>query len=299
MAQENVVLITGCSAGFGRLMAETLARRKYSVFATMRGVNGRNASAANELETLAKNESLKLRVLELDVTSEKSVADAVESVIAEAGHIDVAINNAGYSLAGVTEAFTTSQAQRIFDTNFFGVVRVNRAVLPHMRRQGSGLLVHISSGAGRFAIPGTAFYCATKFALEALAESYRDELALQGIDSVIVEPGAYATSIFDKFEAPEDAARAEAYGEANQIAERMSATLRAAAGNPQEVADAVVQLIEIPAGSRPLRTRVAPGKSELVEAYNKLSDQLHASFMDWFGVKELTQFRSSRAKSAD
>jgi NAD(P)-dependent dehydrogenase (short-subunit alcohol dehydrogenase family) len=297
VARENVVLITGCSAGFGRLMAETLARKGYFVFATMRDVKGRNARAASELKSLAERESLKLRVVELDVTDDASVTRAVDSIIAEAGRLDVAINNAGYSHAGLAEAFTIEQAQRIFDTNFFGAVRVNRAVLPRMRRQGSGLLIHISSGAGRVVIPGAAFYCATKFALEALSETYRDELASQGIDSIIVEPGAYATSIFGKFELPADTARAEAYGEANEIPKRVSAAVRSAAGNPQEVADAVVRLIETPAGSRPVRTRVAPTPSEPIDAYNKLSDQLHAGFLDWFGIKELTQFRP-RAKSA-
>ena len=298
MARENVVLITGSSAGFGRLIALTLARKKYFVFATMRDVAGRNKAAANELKSLAERESLKLRVLELDVTDESSVGRAVDAVIAEAGRLDVAINNAGYALAGLAEAFTTAQAQRIFDTNFFGAVRVNRAVLPHMRREGSGLLIHVSSGAGRVAIPGVAFYCATKFALEALSEAYRDELASQGIDSILVEPGAYATSIFGKFELPEDAARAEAYGAANEIPKRVGETIRKAAGDAQEVADAVLQLIETPAGRRPVRSRVAPGPSEAVDAYNKLGDQLHDGFMDWFGVTDLTKFRL-HAKSAD
>ncbi|HEV2298879.1 MAG TPA: SDR family oxidoreductase [Candidatus Acidoferrales bacterium] len=298
MARENVVLITGCSAGFGRLMAETLARKNYFVFATMRGVAGHNKSAASELKSLAQRESLKLRVLELDVTDESSVTRAVDAVIAEAGRLDVVINNAGYTVSGLTEAFTIEQAQQIFDTNFFGAVRVNRAALPHMRRQCSGLLIHISSGAGRIAIPGAGFYCATKFALEAFAEAYRDELASLGIDSIIVEPGAYATSIFGKFELPEDAARAEAYGAANEIPRRVGEAVRKAAGNPQEVADAVVRLIETPAGSRPVRTRVAPVPSEAVDAYNKLSDQLHAVFNEWFGITDLVKFRP-RAASAD
>ena len=298
MARENVVLITGCSAGFGRMLSETLARKKYFVFATMRGANSRNAAAANELKQLAARESLKLRVVELDVTDEASVNRAVDAAIAEAGRLDVAINNAGYAIAGLTEAFTVAQAQRIFDTNFFGAVRVNRAVLPHMRRQGGGLLIHISSVAGRVAVPGVAFYCASKFALGALSESYRDELASLGIDSIIVEPSAYATSIFGKFEFPEEASRAEAYGAANEIPKRVGETISGAAGNAQEVVDAVVRLIETPAGQRPVRTRVAPTPSEPYEAYSQLSDQLHAGFNEWFAVGDLVKFRP-RAKSAD
>jgi NAD(P)-dependent dehydrogenase (short-subunit alcohol dehydrogenase family) len=120
----------------------------------------------------------------------------VDAVVAKAGRIDVAINNAGYSLTGLAEAVTTEQARRIMDTNFLGPVRVNRAVLPHMRRQRSGMLIHISSGAGRITAPSLGFYCASKFALEALAESYSYELASQGIESVIVEPGPYETPVF-------------------------------------------------------------------------------------------------------
>jgi NAD(P)-dependent dehydrogenase (short-subunit alcohol dehydrogenase family) len=110
----------------------------------------------------------------------------VDAAVAKAGRIDVAINNAGYFLSGLAEAVTTEQARRLMDTNFFGPVRVNRAVLPHMRRQRSGVLVHISSGAGRITGPSMGFYCATKFVLGVLAESYSYELAPQGVESVIV-----------------------------------------------------------------------------------------------------------------
>jgi NAD(P)-dependent dehydrogenase (short-subunit alcohol dehydrogenase family) len=156
MNPGTVVLITGCSSGFGLLMAETLARKNYHVFATMRAVDGRNAKAARAFRTLAERESLHLDVLELDVTDSASVERAVDVVIAQTDRIDVLINNAGYGLLGLIEACTLEQAQRIFDTNFFGVVRMNRAVLPYMRRHGSGLLVHISSGAGRVPMPGVA-----------------------------------------------------------------------------------------------------------------------------------------------
>src|SRR5207248_11750553 len=121
---------------------------------------------------------------------------AVAAAVAKAGRIDIAINNAGYVLSGLAETVTSEQAQRQIDTNFLGSVRVNRAVLPHMRRQRAGVLIHISSGAGRVVLPSFGFYCASKFALEALAEAYNYELAAQGIESVIVEPGQYDTPVF-------------------------------------------------------------------------------------------------------
>jgi NAD(P)-dependent dehydrogenase (short-subunit alcohol dehydrogenase family) len=149
MVSKQVVLITGSSTGFGRLIAEVLSRRGHTVFATMRDPGGRNATNASEIRALAKGESLPLNVLEMDVTDDVSVERAVNICVEQVGRIDIAINNAGYALIGLAEAVTTEQAQQIMDTNFFGSVRVNRAVLPHMRRQRSGLLLHISSGAGR------------------------------------------------------------------------------------------------------------------------------------------------------
>jgi NAD(P)-dependent dehydrogenase (short-subunit alcohol dehydrogenase family) len=173
--------------------------------------------SASGLRDLAKSESLPLYVLELDVTDDLSVEQSVRTVIEHSGRIDVAINNAGYGLIGMTEAVTIEQAQRIMDTNFLGPVRVNRAVLPYMRRQRSGLLMHISSGAGRVVIPSFGFYCASKFALEALAEAYHYELAAQGIESCIVQPGAYKTPVFGNIVTASDQARTETYGPANNI----------------------------------------------------------------------------------
>ena len=144
-----VVLITGASTGFGRNAAEKLARRGHRVFATMRDIHGRNALHRAALERLAASESLLLHVLELDVIDDRSVDDAVGSALEQAGRLDVVINNAGVAGIGVTEAFTLEQVQQMFDVNFFSVVRVNRAVLPSMRQRRSGLLIHVSSGAGR------------------------------------------------------------------------------------------------------------------------------------------------------
>jgi len=159
----------------------------------MRNVNGRNAAAARDFQEFAERESLSLQTLELDVTDDASVESAVSEVVVKCGRIDVLVNNAGHGIMDLAETVPLAQAQRQLDTNFFGVLRMNRAVLPAMKRQVSGLLLHVSSGAGRLAIPGMGLYCASKFAMEALAEVYRYELASQGIDSVILEPGAYAT----------------------------------------------------------------------------------------------------------
>src|SRR6202453_4402760 len=237
MESKQVVLITGSSTGFGRLMAENLARRGHAVFATMRDPGGRNAANASEIRALAKQESLPLNVLELDVTNDASVERAVQMCGEHAGRIDIAINNAGNALMGLAEAVTMEQVQQTMDTNFFGSVRINRAVLPHMRRQRSGLLLHISSGAGRVIFPGFGVYCASKFALEALAEDYHYELAAQGIESSIVDPGAYLPPFFDKIQKVTEEDRPSTYGVARQIPTKINDFLRTAAGNAQEVAD--------------------------------------------------------------
>ncbi|HEX2775540.1 MAG TPA: SDR family oxidoreductase [Candidatus Acidoferrales bacterium] len=298
MDSKQVVLVTGSSTGFGRLMAETLARRGHTVFATMRDPVGRNAPNASEIRALAAKESLPLHILELDVTNDASVEQAVLASVEQAGRIDVAINNAGYVLVGLAEAVTTEQAQQIMDTNFFGSVRVNRAVLPYMRRQRSGLLLHISSGAGRVIFPSFGFYSATKFALEALAESYHYELASQGIDSSVVEPGAYQTSIFGNLVKAADEARTDTYGAANQLPIKINEGLGKAAGNPQEVADAVLQIVETPAGQRKLRYRVSPSGLG-VDEINALSEQVQARLFEIFGITAETAFvqRGAAAKS--
>lgn len=288
--KAQVVLITGTSSGFGRLIAETLGRNGFHVFATMRNTKTRNAAAAGELEQLAQRESLNLHVLELDVAHDGSVERAVNEAAAQCGRIDVLVNNAGYGIMDLSETVTTAQAQRQLDVNFFGVLRMNRAVLPIMKRRGNGLLLHVSSGGGRLAIPGMGLYCASKFAMEALAETYRYELASQGIDSVILEPGAYSTPIADKLEAGEDAERRAGYGEMTNVPANVLQKIRNSRANPQEIADKVLQIIETPAGQRKLRYRVGPGGPG-VERINTLTDEIQAELLEVFGITTAAKFK--------
>jgi NAD(P)-dependent dehydrogenase (short-subunit alcohol dehydrogenase family) len=297
MASTQAVLITGSSTGFGRLIAESLARHGHTVFATMRDPGGRNAANAAEIRALAERESLPLNILEMDVTSDASVERAVNICVQQAGHIDVAINNAGYALIGLEEAVTTEQAQQIMDTNFFGSVRVNRAVLPHMRRQRSGLLLHVSSGAGRLVFPAFGFYCATKFALEALAEAYHYELAPQGIESSIIEPGAYQTPVFGNMLKAADEARTATYGVASQIPAKIDKILTTTAGNPDEIADAVLAIVETPAGQRKLRYRVSPTDIG-VDQINTLCAQIQQRLFEASGIAADTAFVQRSAASS-
>jgi NAD(P)-dependent dehydrogenase (short-subunit alcohol dehydrogenase family) len=279
MAQT--ILVTGSNSGFGRLTVETLAHQGYIVFAGMRAVAGRNAPAAEELRALAEREQLALHIVELDITDDASVEQAITSIVAITGRLDVVVNNAGMAYVGPLEAYTPEQVQQQFETNVFSVLRVNRAALPHMRKQGSGLLLQIGSLAGRVALPFQGLYGATKFALEGLTESYRDELAPFGIDAAIIEPGTYPTPIGAKLQGAADTERAALYQAGMDAfmtpfyAENRSAT----PPDSQEVADAVARVIALPAGKRPLHTVVAPvAQRQAPQAVNDAATQATQSF---------------------
>lgn len=289
MAQT--ILVTGSTSGFGRLMVETLARQGYIVFAGMREVAGKNTPAAEVLRRLAEREQLPLHVVELDVTDDTSVREAIEAIIETTGRIDVVVNNAGVSYSGPLEAFTLEQVRQQFETNVFSVLRVNRAALPQMRTQGSGLLLQIGSIAGRLAMPYLGLYGATKFALEGLTESYRDELATFGIDAAIIEPGTYPTTISTNRQVAGDTGRFALYQAgmdafmASFYAENRSVT----PSDPQDVADAVARVIALPAGERPLHTVVASAaQRKAPEAVNDAVNQATQSFFQTLHIPQTT-----------
>jgi NAD(P)-dependent dehydrogenase (short-subunit alcohol dehydrogenase family) len=168
-----------------------------------------------------------------------------------------------------------------------------------MRARGSGLLVHMSSGLARFVLPFNGLYSATKFALEAIAETLRYELATVGIDSVIVEPGVYATGFFEKATTagPSDRDRIAEYAELTRLAREMGSR-RPAAGDPREVAEAVAKLIELPAGSRPVRTTVGWG-AQRADGLNAVSEELQQSVLDGLGVREQLSLAGQRATTTE
>jgi len=292
MSTGKVVLITGSSTGFGREAAESLARRGHTVFASMRSTSGKNAGHKSELESLAKREKLAIVVQDLDVANEDSVEAAVREIVQQAGRIDVVINNAGIASIGVTEAYTLAQWKRLFDINLFGIVRVNRAVLPVMRRGRSGLLIHVSSAAGRMCVPYMGMYSASKYALEALADSYRFELKPFGIDSVLVEPGIHRTPMLEQIMPPDDQDTLAGYTPETDYSKRVKAVFDAANASPEtpgarEVAECFVRLVETSFGERPFRTVPTPAIQPLVEPLNATSEQLRPMIAHGFGAPEL------------
>jgi NADP-dependent 3-hydroxy acid dehydrogenase YdfG len=163
-------------------------------------------------------------VVALDISDDASVSKAVDEVLVRAKRIDVLINNAGIASAGVTEAFTPDQAKIVFNTNVIGWLRATRAVLPAMRAAGDGLIVNIGSVLGRVTFPFFGIYGASKFAVEALTDSFRYELSQLGIDVVLVQPSAYPTNLYASIQQPAEAARAAAYGATSEIPGKMFAT---------------------------------------------------------------------------
>jgi NAD(P)-dependent dehydrogenase (short-subunit alcohol dehydrogenase family) len=291
MSHTPSVLITGASSGFGLLTAQTLLNRGYTVFATMREPAGRNARMARQLEEHAAGAPGALQILELDVTSDASVTSAVERALDAVDRLDVVVNNAGIGAGGLAESFTPDQHRRIFDINVFGVQRVNRAVLPSMRRARSGLLIHVSSIMGRLVIPFAAPYTASKFALEGLVESYRYELTGTGVDVVIIEPGGFPTSFGQRLMIPADEGVVASYGKRAELAQSMwggfMERLQKSDIDPQLVADAIQQSIETPAGQRPLRVVVDPlSGGEGPRLINQTTDQIQAQLLAGLGLGE-------------
>ena len=280
MTEQRVVLITGVSSGFGRRIAETFARAGDAVFAGLRDGQGRNA------ETRAQLEALGIEVLELDVTNDAQVEAAVARVIERRGHVDVLINNAGISLAAISECSSLEQARRVFETNYFGPLRMCRAVLPHMRRRKSGYIVHMSSIGGRVALPNSAHYGASKAALETLGEVQRHELASFGIDVSLIEPGVFATSIFHTISYSDEPARTAEYGAIGEkpaqgvaIAQQMTAS---GEPDPQQVADVVLSLVRLPAGQRPLHVPVGQD-AVMLDSINAITAPLGEAMFKAFG----------------
>lgn len=285
------VVITGTSSGFGKITSKHLAKAGHTVFATMRGVEGKNAKVAAELRSFAEQENVKLHVVELDVTSQASV-DAAIARIEKSGAIDAVINNAGFGFFGHGESISADQLAQQLDVNVVGVQRVNRAVLPGMRAKGKGLLVHVSSGLGRLVLPAMGVYGASKFALEALAEAYRYELAPLGIDSVIVQPGAFATDFFGNVPAPANPERGAAYGPVADLGDKLGAAMHAMtssanAPSPVLIAEALAKLLETPFGKRPLRTVVDPLTGQGTETINGVASQVQKGVLESMGLAAL------------
>lgn len=284
--ENKIILITGTNSGFGWLAANSCAALGHKVYGTMRATKGRNADKAKALL-----QQPNIEVLDVELTNGKSVMDAVATIINKEGRIDVVINNAGIYATGIAETFTEDDVEKIMDVDVVGTWRIIKAVLPQMRKQGEGLIINISSVAGRFSFPFQTIYNGAKFAVEGLTEGLHYEVRPLGVDVVMIQPGAFPTEVWGKIVTGSDAAVIDGYGELAKLPQQIGAGIgqmfETMKPNPQLVADAIINLIKMPKGKRPLRTVVDPATGKFSEAANKHVKEQYENFLTAFGMKEM------------
>ena len=296
---QSVILVTGAGTGIGKLSAQALAEAGHIVYATMRDIEGRNRARADEVRALAAQRNIALYPLELDVLSQASADAAAAAIVHAQGRIDVVMQNAGHLVTGPTEAFTPEEIVKVFDTNVLGAQRVNRAVLPYLRAQETGLMLWISSTTTKGGFPPfMGPYGAAKAAMDSLAVTLAYELVRFGIETSIVVPGAFTqgTDHFPSAGKPADADTVAAYarydGVMDRIGERLTA-LTPPNADPRAVADEIVRIVGLPAGTRPMRSLidfVGDGATEVFE----VSERVRIDFAKRIGMGDLLEARVHR-----
>ncbi|HEY0169390.1 MAG TPA: SDR family NAD(P)-dependent oxidoreductase [Jatrophihabitans sp.] len=270
----GAVVVTGCSSGIGQATAALLARRGHTVYAT-----------ARQRQSLAALEAAGCRTLSLDVTDEDSMRAAVDTVVSEAGAVGALVNNAGYSQSGALETLALDDVRRQFETNVFGLLRMCQLVLPSMRQQGRGRIVNVSSMGANFTFPGGGSYHATKYAVEALSDALRFEVAGFGVGVSIVQPGIIRTSFSERAvaEVPKPAAEAGPYDDFNASVARATQTvyeqgaLARLGGDAEDVAKVIARAIT--ARRAPIRVRVTPSAHYLVNQRRLMPDRVWDRFL--------------------
>ncbi len=287
----KTILVTGASSGFGRLTAETLSKSGHKVFAGFRSVEGARKQIADELK--AKN----IEVLKVDVTDQAGVDKAIVQLLEKSGNkLDVVVNNAGMASAGLSEGFTAEQARDLFEVNVFGVQRVMRATLPVLRAKRAGLVINVGSILGRVTLPFFGLYGASKYAVEAMTDSYRYELSQLGVDVVLVQPSAYPTNMYAAAQKPANGELVKSYGETGEVPGKILKTFMTLfqgenAPNPQDVATAIDKIVAMPAGSRPDRAVV--GLPFGSDAVNTAVAPIQRGVIESLGLGDLTKLKIS------
>jgi NAD(P)-dependent dehydrogenase (short-subunit alcohol dehydrogenase family) len=253
---KKIIFITGTSTGFGKLMVQTLSKAGHTVIAGMRGTKDKNQEIATQLSALPN-----VDVVDIDITSNDSVNQAISITLVKHGRIDVLVNNAAMAGFGLLEAYSLDQFQKMLDVNLYGVLRTYQAVLPSMREKKNGLVINITSGASGFTVPFMVPYLTSKFGVEAITEGLQDELKDYGIENVSIQPGVYPTEMNDGTKTGINADKEDiiaAYGDAavnqfNGIGSALFGKMAEFNPDPQMIADGVLALVEMEKGSRPLR----------------------------------------------
>jgi NAD(P)-dependent dehydrogenase (short-subunit alcohol dehydrogenase family) len=297
---KQVIVITGASSGFGRLSANALAKAGHTVYASMRGITGRNAAQAADVQKYASDNIVDLRAVELDVGSQESADAAIAKIIGEQGRLDVVMHNAGHMVFGPAEAFTPEQLAELYDINVLSTQRVNRAALPQLRKQAKGLLVWVSSSSSAGGTPPyLAPYFAAKAGMDAMAVVYARELARWGIETSIIVPGAFTggTNHFAHSGSPADRARVAEYeagpyaGFGEQIQKAFAAIVPPEA-DASSVADAIVRVVDTPFGKRPFRVHVDPTEDGADVAF-AVMDRVRNEMLHRVGFSDLLKPRAN------
>jgi NAD(P)-dependent dehydrogenase (short-subunit alcohol dehydrogenase family) len=298
---KEVIVITGASSGFGALAARALAKAGHIVYASMRKTTDRNAKQVEAVKQFAADNKVDLRTVELDVASQESADLAIQKIVADNGRLNVIIHNAGHMVFGPTEAFTPEQLAELYDINVLSTQRVNRAALPVLRQEGKGLVVWVGSTSTRGGTPPyLGPYFAAKAGMDALAVSYAGELARWNIETTIVVPGAFTsgTNHFAHSGSPEDKARLEEYESGptanlgKQIMKGFELTAPADA-DASEVARAIVNVVDMPFGTRPFRVHIDPARDG-AEIVNGVADRVRAELLRNMGLADLLKPSSTR-----
>jgi NAD(P)-dependent dehydrogenase (short-subunit alcohol dehydrogenase family) len=290
---SKTILISGASSGFGALTARALADAGHIVYAGMRDVAGRNGPAAADAAQYSKDNDVDLRTVELDVSSDESARQAVQTVLAEQGKLDVVVHNAGHMVTGPAEAFTPEQLANLYDTNVIGAQRLNRAALPHLREQQDGLLLWVGSSSTRGGTPPyLAPYFAAKAGMDALATSYALEVARFGIESTIVVPGSFThgTNHFAHSGTPADtdvvAAYETRYAGLMDLVSQKLRELEPEWADVAEVAKAIVTVVDTEKGRRPFRVHIDPS-DDGAAVVNAVADRVRSEFLRRVGLDDL------------
>ncbi|MET7993844.1 SDR family oxidoreductase [Amycolatopsis sp. NPDC005232] len=294
---SQTIVITGASSGFGALTARALADQGHTVYAGMRETAGRNAPQVQAVADYSKEHDVDLRAIELDVNSQDSIDAAVARIEADRGTIDVLIHNAGHMVTGPAEAFTPEQLAQLYDVNVLSTQRVNRAVLPGMRRRGEGLVVWVSSSSVKGGTPPyLAPYFAAKAGMDALAVSYSTELTRWGIETSIVVPGAFTsgTNHFAHSGRPADDAVVADYetkyaGLMEQVSGKLAA-LEPADADVSSVAAEIAGIVALPRGERPYRVIIDPSDDGSAEV-SAVADRIHREFYERIDLADLLTIR--------
>jgi NAD(P)-dependent dehydrogenase (short-subunit alcohol dehydrogenase family) len=239
MQRENVAVVTGSSSGNGSETSLLLAKNGFYTYATMR-----NIDKSTTMKEIARKDRLHLEVLRLDVTDDNSVTDAIDMISSRHGRIDVLVNNAGYDAFGAVEELSMKEIRQQFETNFFGAVRLMKAVIPIMRKQRSGIIVNVSSIGGLVGVPLNSAYTGSKFALEGFSESMKYELEDFGIKVILIEPGAVNTNFLETLEARRAINPDSPYLELSKKASEGRKAAFKQASSPMQVAEVILNAIK-------------------------------------------------------